>query len=59
LASDLFEGDVVAELYHRFVPSKSVQVDGVQQRPVEIEDGGFRHLNSSGADRTIFTHQSA
>ena len=41
LAAGLFEADVVAELRDRFVPGERVQIDGVEQRSVEVEDGGF------------------
>jgi hypothetical protein len=44
LASRLLEGHVVTELHHRFVPGDGVEIDGVQKRPVQVEDRGFRHL---------------
>ena len=40
LASRLLECHVVTELRHRFMPSDGVQIDGVQQRPVQVEDRG-------------------
>jgi hypothetical protein len=43
LSSHLLEADVVTELRHRFVPGERMEIDGVQQRPVQVEDGGFRH----------------
>jgi hypothetical protein len=47
LAPSLLEAHVMAELHHRFVPCEGVKIHRVQERPVEIEDGGFRHSNSS------------
>jgi hypothetical protein len=44
LAPRLLEADVVTELSHRFMPCERVKIDGIQQRPVEIEDGGVRHF---------------
>jgi hypothetical protein len=44
LAAGLLEADVVAEIHHRFVPCERVKIDGVDQRPVEVEDGGFRQI---------------
>jgi hypothetical protein len=43
VAPGLFKTDVVVELHHRFVPYKRVQVDGVQKRPVKVENRCFRH----------------
>jgi hypothetical protein len=44
LTSRLFEADVVTELRERFVLGERVQIDGVQERPGEVEDGGFGHF---------------
>ena len=41
LTSHLLEGDVVAELHHRFLPSEGVEIDGVQERSVHVENCGF------------------
>src|SRR5581483_4217441 len=49
LTSRLLEAHIVAKLHKRFVPSERMQIDGVQERPVKVEDGGFGHLVSSGA----------
>ena len=49
LAPRLLEADVVTELHHGFVPGESVEIDRVEKRPVDVEDGGFWHSGSSGA----------
>jgi hypothetical protein len=36
-----------------------MKIDGIQKRPVHVEDGGFRHSTSSGRDRLIFAYQTA
>jgi hypothetical protein len=45
LAAGLLEADVVAELRHGFVPCDRVEVDGIEQRPVQVEDSGFRQFS--------------
>jgi hypothetical protein len=47
LAPHLFEGNVVVEFDHRFVPGDGVEIDGVQKCPVQIENRSFRHSISS------------
>jgi hypothetical protein len=44
LAAGLLEADVVTEFRHRFVPCKRVKIDGIKERPVQVEDGGFRQF---------------
>jgi hypothetical protein len=54
LASRLFEADVVTELLHRFVPGERVQIDRIEKRPVDVEDGCFGQFQvlHSGIERT-------
>ena len=57
---DLLEADVVTELHHRFVPGEGMEIDGVQERPVHVEDCGFGQFRDPpGRERPIFAYQSA
>ena len=63
LTSRLLEADVVAKLYHGFVPRDRVQVNGTRQRPVQVEDCGAwqisLHLNAGYGGRTWFQDASS
>ena len=43
LAARLLEGHTVAELLERVLPGAGVQVHGIDERTVDVEDGGFCH----------------
>src|ERR1700694_2750323 len=60
LASHLLEADVVTELHHRFVPGECMEIDGVQEHSVHVEDWRLWALqNPPGRERPIFAYQSA
>src|SRR4051812_1488533 len=47
LASNIFEAHVVAEFSQSVLPRERVQIDGIDQSAVHIEDCGFRHSSAS------------
>ncbi len=44
LAARLLEIDVVAEPDQPFMPGDRMQIDGIKQSPVQIENDGFKHV---------------
>jgi hypothetical protein len=44
LTSYFFEGDVMTEVRERSLPGPGVRIDGIDQRPVNVEDNGFGHI---------------
>jgi hypothetical protein len=59
LTSHLLEADVIAELDHGFMPGDRVQVHGIQQGTIQVEDSGFRQLKLSFYCSTSLAHQEA
>jgi hypothetical protein len=46
LTSHLLEGHAMAEVFQRFLPCHCVEVDGIDQGAIDIEDCGFGHEQS-------------
>jgi hypothetical protein len=44
LAATLFEGYMMAKMLKRLLPCAPVEIDGINQRFVDVENGGLRHI---------------